>query len=346
MRPRQYGRSWVARFTVEKAKPFSKRSVGLADLDLVVALFEALHDAGNCFRISRQTGRVYTDLLVAAEGLADQEIRRWYPDDILICLIARVAPANGWTGSGDLADSATRRSVTKRRNRISDLIWKDVKKEYARQQKLSSGDQTRILPSEFKGLLESIRIVMHSELPSVLAEYASRRVDCRSLLGPSIGRIYGDPAIARKAAPVAEDEHETVKAMEQVHLKDEELYGGDSPNDAEPDWLPDLRKALAGEDCKEFSRKLNSLLEVQPSVPPRQRFCAFALRLVERGSSYGSKLTPSTIRCLGLTAARRVGGVLGDQDPAGYPAAALETLYLRVIEDAKTDAREPLRMQK
>jgi len=317
---------------------------GLADLDLAVALFEALIDPGDCFHLSSRTGRVYTDLLVAAQGLADQETRRWYPDDMLICLIARVSLTT------DLirfkADLAAEKSVATRRKRIADRIWTKAEAEFERQQKLKSDYDAPRLPKTFKSLLESLRIVMHSELPSILAEYASRMADCRSLLGPSVARIYGDPVIARPTAPAAEDEDETIKAMEEVDLDDQELYGGDSPADAEPGWLPDLREALAGEDLEKFSEQLNRLIEEQPSLQPRQRFCAFALRLVKRGSSYGSKLRPSSIRCLALTAARRIGGVLGEQDPAPYSSASLETLYLRVIDDARHDVNEPRRMQR
>lgn len=315
---------------------------GLADLDLAAALFEALIDPGDCFHLSSRTGRVYTDLLVAAQGLADQETRRWYPDDTLICLIARVSLTTDLNRFR--ADLAANKSVATRRNRIADRIWNRVEAELERQQKLESGYDPRRLPQKFKSLLDSIRIVMHSELPSILAEYASRRVDCRSLLGPSVGRIYGDPVIARPVAPAAEDE--TIKAMEEVDLDDQELYGGNSPADAEPCWLPDLRKALAGEDLDKFSEQLNRMLEEEPSMQPRQRFCAFARSLVKRGSSYGSKLRPSSIRCLALTAARRIGGVLGEQDPARYSSASLETLYLRAIDDAMHDASEPRRMQK
>jgi hypothetical protein len=185
---------------------------GLADLDLAAALFEALIDPGDCFHLSSRTGRVYTDLLVAAQGLADQETRRWYPDDTLICLIARVSLTTDLNRFR--ADLAANKSVATRRNRIADRIWNRVEAELERQQKLESGYDPRRLPQKFKSLLDSIRIVMHSELPSILAEYASRRVDCRSLLGPSVGRIYGDPVIARPVAPAAEDE--TIKAMEEV----------------------------------------------------------------------------------------------------------------------------------
>lgn len=134
---------------------------GLADLDLAAALFEALIDPGDCFHLSGRTSRVYTDLLVAAQGLADQETRRWYADDTLICLIARVSLTTDLNRFR--ADLAANKSVATRRNRIADRIWNKVEAEFERQQKLESGYDPRRLPQRFKSLLDNIRTVMHSD---------------------------------------------------------------------------------------------------------------------------------------------------------------------------------------
>lgn len=310
---------------------------GILDVDVAIALYEALRTPERHFRCSSVSSRVYADLSVAAEGMADQEMRRWYPNDKLICLIARTAKTVVVDNAGQ--------PIAERRRIVEKAVWAAVSEEFSRQQfdrAAASGPDARYLPTSLGDLLDKVRIVMHSEIPSVLAEYAARNVDCRSLLPSSIGRIYGDPAqsIVHASDPANSELEDTAEKG------DPEAYGGDSPTESEPLWLPDLRKALRGEDSAEITKRLEKLGKADDPDQPRKRIVSFAIRLAKRGTTSGNPLHPSSLRCCVLTVARRIGRVIGAEDPAGYTSSALETLYLSVLGDAALDSAEPRRLQR
>src|ERR1039457_1565082 len=61
---------------------------GVLSVDMIVALYDALRKPAESFRCLGN--RVYADLSLAWEGRADQETRRWYPDEKIVCLIASI----------------------------------------------------------------------------------------------------------------------------------------------------------------------------------------------------------------------------------------------------------------
>lgn len=320
---------------------------GIIDIDVAVALFDALLDPEKSFHFSESSFRVYADLSVASQGVAHQEVRRWYPDDKLICLIARTANTSSAVTEANRRIKGSELSVSSRRKVVERAIWNAIAAEFERQE-LDRADDSEpsidleFMPKSLGDLFQKVLIVLHSEIPAVLAEYAARHVDCRSLLLSSIGRIYGDPAIDLGKAPQAEDIENDMDA----DLANAEGYGGEDPPGTEPLWLPDLREVFRGESDQLISERLCRLLSDRDSDPPQKRICSFAKRLAERGSSSGNRLHPSSVRCCALTAARRVGRVIGAEDPAKYATSTLETLYLSIINDAALDSREPRRLQK
>jgi len=72
---------------------------GILNQDLAMALHTAILQPDQYIRYS---DRLYVDLSLAWRGKPDQEVRRWYPDDGVACLIARLTAANS-TAQADLA---------------------------------------------------------------------------------------------------------------------------------------------------------------------------------------------------------------------------------------------------
>lgn len=310
---------------------------GILDIDVAVALYDALQAPERHFRCSDLSSRVYVDLSVAAEGMADQELRRWYPNDKLICLIARTAMTSVVNDLGQ--------PVVERRRTMQERIWAAVSQEFSRQMfdsEMASELDVRYLPKSLGHLLDRVRIVMHSEIPSVLVEYAARKLDCRSLLPPSITRIYGDPSVGNRDPSDAS----STDGEKDVDTDNVEAYGGDLPTDIEPPWLPKLRWALRGEDDAAIRTHLENLEKVKDPDLPRKRIVSFALRLAQKGTTSGNPLHPSSLRCCALTVARRIGRVIGAQDPAQYSSSTLETLYQSVLHDAGKDSSEPRGLQR
>ena len=273
---------------------------GLLDIDLAVALYEALQDADRSFHFSQTTKRVYADLSVADADGDDQERRRWYPSDKLICLIARAAGTGGASHSGQARKD--------RRKAIEEIVWLAVEQELNRQRSAlpaTNDFDDPFFPESLRDLVGKVRTVMHSEIPSFLVEYAARKLDSRSLLPASIGRIYGDPS------PIASMDSNVQEEESGLESELSEAFGGDSPEDLEPEWLPDLRKALRGEDLAVIKGRLKALVLASGSEAPQSRFISFALRLAEHGTSWGNPLHPSSLRCCVLTAGRRIGRVIG-----------------------------------
>jgi integrase len=318
---------------------------GILDIDVAMALFTALLEPEKYFHYSQSSCRVYADLLVAMDGMPDQEVRRWYPDDTLVCLISRTVKTStartARTESSELTASQIRKNTEQ-------AIWNVIAAEFKRQslespsQKGQPPIDLEFMPKSMRDLFRKILVVLHSEIPSVLAEYAARKIDCQSLLPASIGRIYLDPAIDFGRAQEPDDSDDDP----DIDKADAEVYGGNRSLEIEPPWLPDLRKVFRKSDCPLIATRLRKLLANDDPDLPRKRIFSFALRLADFGTTSGNKLHPSSVEICALTVARRIGRVIGTEDIAKYEKSALETLYLTVINDAAFDSEQPRGLQK
>ncbi len=294
---------------------------GVLNEDLVIALHNAMLEPDMHLRYSN---RVYVDLSVAWQGKPDQEIRRWYPDDGVACLIARLAP---------LASNSTMQT---------DPVYADWPRSFCGHMHRRLRDELRrqsveeaLLPKSLVDLFDRIALFLRTEMPAVMVRFATRELPARSLLRPSIDQVYGDP-VAEAITVNDSDEAEPVKE------EDADAYGGDDPGDAEPVWMLRIRESFGGETAKGLQENFGTLESA--SIVGR-RVISFARSLIERGTSSGKKLKPNSVRCCVLTVGRRLGRLLEERDPAQIDSEILEDLYVRAIDDAAKDSQQPYHLQ-
>lgn len=294
---------------------------GILSLDLAFALYEAVLDPSTYVRYSDIRG--YVDLPLVWKEQPNREIRRWYPDDALLCLCARlIEPA---------AEPVEAESLVARKHKFGDQMGRILKSKLG-----SRGVPSELLPGSIKEFFQRTITVLRSEIPSVMVSYATRQMDVRSLLAPSIDLIYGDTGFQSSNA---EDQQDS----EDVDTENAEAYGGDDPNDVEPFWMQPIRECFRGNWQKELKDRF-ARLRVPDSAVARS-VAGFANSLIKRGSSSKNKLSPNSIKCCVLTVARRLGAQLGERDPASVPGETLEDMYVNAIDQAAADSDNPLKLQ-
>lgn len=294
---------------------------GILNADLAFALHAAMQDPINHLRYS---GRTYLDLSLAWSGKPDQEIRRWYPDDAVACLIARLAPLR--SDGADLGD----RAYGDLRHSFSDRLYRKLRRELGKRIL-----DVALLPKSLTDFFDRIALFLRSEMPATMVRYATRELQARSLLQPSIDLVYGDPAIQT----ITVSDSDEAKSEEELQP---EAYGGEDPDDAEPVWLQQIREAFVFETTKKL---LDNLGRIESHSGIGIRIISFARNLVRRGPSSGKPLKPNSVKCCVLTVGRRLGRLLEERDLCDIDSEILEDLYVRAIDDAGKDSEQPYRLQ-
>ena len=306
---------------------------GILDVDSAVAIYDALRNPGGSFRCSRD--RVYTDLPLPWQGMADQDVRRWYADERLTCLIARISSDFVRPPAELFELDALGDSILARRRKISERIHRGIVAELKRQEL-----DAQLLPGSLREMFDLIGKVLHSDIPSILVTYGMRKADTRSQLPESIGRIYGDPAL-----PKIEPEVAIQTESEEAAQDNSEAYDEDVPSGIEAEWVAPTRFAFRSRDKNTVERELRELLQREGDEPtPQQRVWSFALHLLRNGASSGAILKISSVKCCVLTVARRLGGSVGLNDPAGFSAVTLESKYLEILDAVPNGSRDPRRL--
>jgi len=294
---------------------------GILNADLAFALYAAVLEPLK--HVKHSTTRGYVDLPVAWHGRTDREIRRWYPDDALVCLIARVVECDPLPAGADYLDQ---------KKVFCDRSARRLKAELHRW-----GVAAELLPHSIVDMFQRIVLVLRSEMPTVMVNYATREIDVRSLLPPSIGQIYGDEGFQSISLEFLEE-------LGDVDTENTEGYeGNDLEGELEPYWLPAIRACLCGADLAGLKARFFELNP--PDSMVAQRIIGFAKALIAHGSSSNHTLKPNSIKCFVLTVARRLGPQLCEKDPAAVPAETMEDHYVNAIDQAAADSDNPFRLQ-
>jgi hypothetical protein len=294
---------------------------GVLNQDLAMGLHTAILKPDKHIRYS---DRLYVDLSLAWLGKPDQEVRRWYPDDGVACLFARLtAPASNSPAQANLAYPDLRRQ-------FCDEIHARLKEELRRR-----NVEDALLPKDLADLFKRIALFLRSETSAVMVRFATRELTTHSLLPPSIDQVYGHPAV--HGIEVSDSGEE-----ESADTEDEKGYGGDDTKDVEPTWMQAIRASFS---CKTTKRLQEDFDNLESKSIVGQRIISFARSLLKRGPSSGKKLKPSSAKCCVLTVARRLGPLLEERDPATINGERIEDLYVRVIYDAAKDSEHPYQLQ-
>lgn len=306
---------------------------GILSHDLAIGLNMALSEQENFLRHSGH--RVYMDLPVAWLGRPRMELRRWYPDDGVACLIARYNPATSpvrvqfSAEYADVREQFCRETVARIRHELS---LRHVEKS--------------LLPESLSDVFGRIALFLRSEIPAVFVQYATQKNPARSLLPLNIGSVYGDPAGDQTASEIEAEDSPDAEWVETESGEDQE----------EPDWMLGIRECFRKKHCSTVREKFASL---EMKSPTGRRIIGFARHLLRRGSSSGNALHLSSIRCCVLTVGRLLGPLLEERDPAELGESAqkiglspadvrvemLEDLYVRAIESSARNSDCPEHLQ-
>ncbi len=294
---------------------------GILNADLAFALYAAVLEPLK--HVKHSTTRGYVDLPVAWHGRTDREIRRWYPDDALVCLIARVVECDPLPAGADYLDQ---------KKVFCDRSARRLKAELHRW-----GVAAELLPHSIVDMFQRIVLVLRSEMPTVMVNYATREIDVRSLLPPSIGQIYGDEGFQSISLEFLEE-------LGDVDTENTEGYeGNDLEGELDPYWRATMRACFHGVDLVGLKSRFSKL--DPPDSMVAQRIIGFAKALIAHGSSSNHTLKPNSIKCCVLTVARRLGPQLCEKDPAAVPAETMEDHYVNAIDQAAADSDNPFRLQ-
>jgi integrase len=264
--------------------------------------------------------RVYFDLALRWSDEPDMEDRRWYPDNQTASLIRRPADygqMEDWQSLDAMPNDKLLRLIFRK---ISQRMrFEDVQKD--------------LRPSSLKQLIDIVATAARTQVPAVLIEYCTRRIVAHSLKFEVLERLHGVAITGNTAMeePAADDVSLPSKSSSFI---DEE------PTQIEPAWLRQLRVALSAKNMQALQANLNALLSTFPEPScPGHRITNFALFLLTerhqdpRRFVSRKSLALSTVGEYTLTVARRLGCMLGEQDPVTLTSENQETLYARVLEN-------------
>ncbi len=298
---------------------------GILSSDLIVGLYCALSDSKKFVHFTEK--RIYVDIPVAWRGEPDKEIRRWYPDDAVVCLIARLSDANLFQGHINSKEAYRILKVD-----FCNSLYASIRKG------LKNRDvPDELLPASLSDFLARIALVLRSEIPAVMVGYATRTLDSRSLHSPSIDRIYGGPAFEASESGESDD-------GDSVDTENSEAYSEEGLSGLEPAWMQQIRACFYGSNKKTTQERFSAL---KLESPVGTRIIGFAERLLKHTSSSGNTLHLNSVKCCVLTVGRRLAPLLEERDPNKSETApdVLEDLYIQAIDNAAKDSRAPVRLQ-
>lgn len=294
---------------------------GLIDASLLDALVRRLAADGPA--IACLDRRLFIDLSLNWRSQADAEFRRWYLD-ALTAILAMKLEREAIAHVADAMAASPRSS-----NRV---LWKCIR-AFLKHSHAKSHD----FPGTLRKLLDAVRLDLETRLPIVLANYAAREIICHSLKPDVWQRLHGptdaptrpllDEPVSRTARPPAED-----------------LVAQGLP---EPRWLKDIRAALADKSPPLVAANLRKLLEEKSAGfetdSPGALLTGFAHHLATAHNEYGARNSLATIRGYAVSAARRIGGLLGCDNLERRDPDEWACLYEEVLgEEENKGARRRL----
>ena len=283
---------------------------GLADANLLVALAHALCKPQDTFAF--YGNRLSIELSISWRGESGSEHRFWYPDALTGTMISKLDTSIMATWLSQDAEQPLSDKLAQA------LLWKAIK-AFFKDSRLNVDAR----PKSLGALLKAVGVDMKTRIPTVLVNYA-----CRGLVSHSPGRhvlnrLY---KVSQTLTPLAIERQESADLITGLNLRTENL------DDLEPVWLGKLRRAFKEESREKVLRELALL--VPPAGSPEACFHEFAIHLVSNLSASGNRLALSTAKSYLMTAAKTLGGRLGDVSPSELQEEPLEDLYTEILEDA------------
>lgn len=289
---------------------------GLHTRSSVAAMLRALADAQN--RTLCVDGRMHIELSLSWRGIPDVEFRRWQPDALTATLWATM-PDGAIRVLLDSGIESVQLSA------LTDVeLGKKVKERIDARLKQTTG-----LEEAPRGgldrLLQAANLAAYTEIPSILAAYAGRKMISHSLKRRAFERLS-----SAEQRPFIMDSPATIETITNINVVDASVLR--TPRDLEPEWLQAVRAALSAEAAGEVREAMNQLAAKVAGPSFVVRLADFLDWLLIVRTPSGKPRTLSSAKRTVIELARSMGPLLELPDPLDLDSASREELYSRMIE--------------
>jgi len=196
-------------------------------------------------------------------------------------------------------------------------------------------------PDNVSSLLDAA-LLLEMQVPRVLTEYAVGRHTSHSLRPEAWARLMGrarEPGWGEAVSPNDRFGQADGSNTEEQQSGREER-ASEEIEEAEPEWLPSLRRTLISEKGRgdkgvALGRVVAFLNE--PMEPEARIFAGFAEELLRQHAGSRADNTLKTLQARVVALAKRLTGLLPLGDAAAMNAETLQSAYQQVLEDASSD---------
>ena len=294
---------------------------GLHSLSSLLAMIRAIPESER--RTQWENARMHIELDISWRGISGREMRRWQPDSVSAALWARLhcEPMENMRftdmPSGNIIQLEDRALVRRVTEGLRAFVLRD-----SLPNQVGSGD--------LYGLLRAARAAAASEIPAILAAYASRKFLSNSVSQGAWKRIV-EPA-SRGIEPITPRKSEPF-VMHKSSTRNPGTMAGsdDSPEGVDPLWLKELRAVFRIEKRSDIRQRLQELSN-RFDPPIARRMADFSASLLIVRTASGKVRSLRAVRLLAIDVARNLAIFAGLEDPAELHTEALETLYTQCME--------------
>ncbi len=296
----------------EAARGDHHPSISLERVVMAAALEGGLWDTGSLLALTRAlagfphpfhllANRVHGHFSLAWQGIPDSQMRGWTADPAALLVRLPDHPAS-WVLEPAMTDGKLTGELAKR----------------VRQLLRQAGVAPEDGPSSLPDLVESIALAARTELPSVLVNFASRRIISHPVRPDVLLRLYGQGSSPSRAMP----EPKARRADQDGRVLWDDVA---DRTDYEPRWLRDLHDLLTAPRNNRRSSQ-DGRVEAQAHYPPVAACMLEFADYLASGSSVKRAHAGSTVAEYALTVAKRFGCLLDGEDPVALPLETVGSL--------------------
>ena len=268
--------------------------------------------------------RVFVELSLGWRKQEDAEFRRWFPDELSSMLIMNFLP--------EAAQLAIAKSAVSPDRFSKGLIWRCIQAFMKH-----AGANIKHFPRKLTTLLDAVRLDLETQLPMVLVNYAARSFVSHSLKPSVWRRLHG------LVGSFALDHVEVVTKKSTFPPGNGIVNDVKDIDELEPRWMRPLREALRGEKRDDIITRIEQLRDNCPDGfgpnEPGELFAGFAARIFSTCNDNKVKMAVRTARAYTISAAKRIGGLLGSDSISGFGSEEWGGLYEEAISDADTPGK-------
>lgn len=293
---------------------------GLINTGSLIALAEQMHQKNQLLQCLGN--RVFVELSLGWRKQDNAEFRRWFPDELSAVLIMNF--------SGEVAKLVIDEAGETTSAFSKQHIWRSIQC-YLKH----AGAEKWQYPNTLTRFLDAVRLDLETEIPIVLVDYAARSFVSHSLKPSVWQRLHGLKVNFGL---------DSSAQSQSTFLPGNGLTADvDDTEDLEPRWMRPLREAIRGENRNEIITRIEQLpVNFQDGFSHNEAgelFAGFAIRMFSTSNGNKVKLSIRTARAYTISAAKRIGELLGTEHLEKFGPDEWIGIYEEVISDADTPGK-------